>query len=185
MRERREYTESFRQQALKKVYARGSRSIREVAEELSMSLGTLRNWMREDRSKPHVKAGLQPKRPQDLSLADPSLPHPGDRQRQLPLQKLNHQSEKGEENRQYNIKIGHNQAFWVGQFSVQNLGQFWVQINSIGEHLAILGASFDDVIKITTYHVFKSEYFDGDKLAHLETVAKVKDVYIKSGPYPV
>lgn len=54
----------------------------------------------------------------------------------------------------------------------------------IGEHLAILGASFDDVIKITTYHVFKSEYFDGDKLAHLETVAKVKDVYIKSGPYP-
>ena len=50
MRERREYTESFRQQALEKVYTRGSNSIRVVAEDLNMSLGTLRNWMKADRN---------------------------------------------------------------------------------------------------------------------------------------
>ena len=70
MRERREYTESFRQQAQKRVHARGSRSIREVAEDLNMSLGTLRNWVRDDRSKSQAKSGLQSKRPQDWSLAE-------------------------------------------------------------------------------------------------------------------
>ena len=69
MRERREYTESFRQQALKKVYTRGSGSIREVAEDLTMSLGTLRNWMKADRDRSKTKAGLQSKRPQDWSPA--------------------------------------------------------------------------------------------------------------------
>ncbi len=70
MRERREYTESFRQQALEKVFTRGSRPIREVAEDINMSLGTLRNWMKADRDKSRVTAGLQSKRPQDWSLAD-------------------------------------------------------------------------------------------------------------------
>lgn len=70
MRERREYTESFRQQALKKVYTRGNSSIRVVAEDINMSLGTLRNWMKADRNSMQEKAGLQSKRPQDWSLAD-------------------------------------------------------------------------------------------------------------------
>jgi transposase len=70
MRERREYTESFRQQALEKVYTRGSSSIRAVAENLNMSLGTLRNWMKADRNSSQAKAGLQSKRPQDWSLAE-------------------------------------------------------------------------------------------------------------------
>jgi transposase-like protein len=70
MRERREYTESFRQQALKKVYTRGNSSIRVVAEDINMSLGTLRNWMKADRNSTQKKAGLQSKRPQDWSLAD-------------------------------------------------------------------------------------------------------------------
>jgi transposase-like protein len=70
MRERREYTESFRQQALEKVYTRGSSSIRVVAEDLNMSLGTLRNWMKADRDSSRANAGLQSKRPQDWSLAD-------------------------------------------------------------------------------------------------------------------
>ncbi len=39
MTERREYTESFRQQALEKVFSRGSNSIKVVAEDLNMSLG--------------------------------------------------------------------------------------------------------------------------------------------------
>jgi transposase-like protein len=68
--ERREYTESFRQQALEKVYTRGSNSIRVVAEDLNMSLGTLRNWMKADRDRAQTKAGLQSKRPQDWSLAE-------------------------------------------------------------------------------------------------------------------
>ena len=70
MRERREYTESFRQQALEKVFTRGSNSIRVVAEDLNMSLGTLRNWMKADRDSSRAKAGLESKRPQDWSLAD-------------------------------------------------------------------------------------------------------------------
>ena len=70
MRERREYTESFRQQALEKVFSRGSNSIRMVAEDLNMSLGTLRNWMKADRESSRAKAGLQSKRPQDWSLTD-------------------------------------------------------------------------------------------------------------------
>ena len=68
--ERREYTESFRQQALEKVFSRGSNSIRVVAEDLNMSLGTLRNWMKAERDRLQTKDGLQSKRPQDWSLTD-------------------------------------------------------------------------------------------------------------------
>jgi transposase len=70
MKERREYTESFRQQALEKVFTRGSNSIRVVAEDLNMSLGTLRNWMKAERDRLQTKGGLRSKRPQDWSLTD-------------------------------------------------------------------------------------------------------------------
>ncbi len=40
--------------------------------------------------------------------------------------------QKGEEKQQNTLNMGHNQAFRVGQFSMQILGQFWVQINSEG-----------------------------------------------------
>ena len=69
MRERREYTESFRQQALEKVYTRGSSSIRAVAEDINMSLGTLRNWMKADRDKSRANTDLIGK----LLLADRHL----------------------------------------------------------------------------------------------------------------
>ena len=39
--ERRQYNESFRQQALGKVYARGSSTINAVADDLNMSHGTV------------------------------------------------------------------------------------------------------------------------------------------------
>ena len=68
--ERREYTESFRQQALEKVFSRGSNPIRVVAEDLNMSYGTLRNWMKADRNRLQTKDGLRSKRPQDWSLAE-------------------------------------------------------------------------------------------------------------------
>ena len=63
--ERRQYNESFRQQALEKVYTRGSSTINVVAEDLNMSYGTLRNWMRADKKSTQAKAGLQSKRPTD------------------------------------------------------------------------------------------------------------------------
>lgn len=45
---------------------------------------------------------------------------------------------------------------------------------ALEENLAALDASFEDVVKINTYHVFDSEYFDGDKMAHMEAVREVK-----------
>ena len=70
MRERRQYNESFRQQALEKVYSRDSRSIRSVALDLNMSFGTLRNWMKADKNSSQSKAGLQSKRPNEWSPAE-------------------------------------------------------------------------------------------------------------------
>ena len=70
MRERKQYNELFRQQALEKVYTRGSNPIRVVAEDLNMSYGTLRNWLKADRKSLPEKASLRSKRPQDWSLAE-------------------------------------------------------------------------------------------------------------------
>ncbi len=68
--ERRQYNESFRQQALEKVYTRDSRPIRSVADDLNMSYGTLRNWMKADKNSSQAKAGLRSKRPNDWGLAE-------------------------------------------------------------------------------------------------------------------
>jgi len=70
MREHRQYSESFRQQALEKVYSRDSRSIRSVAVDLNMSFGTLRNWMKAEQNNSQAKASLQSKRPNDWSQAE-------------------------------------------------------------------------------------------------------------------
>jgi len=42
---RTQYTDAFRQQALQKVFARGSRSVKSIAEELNLNYWTLKNWM--------------------------------------------------------------------------------------------------------------------------------------------
>lgn len=64
----RRYSERFRQQALEKVYARDSRTIRAVADDLNMSFHTLRGWMNSDRKTLQVNPGS--KRPKDWSLAE-------------------------------------------------------------------------------------------------------------------
>lgn len=64
----RSYSETFRQQALEKVYARDSRTIRAVADDLNMSFHTLRGWMNSERKTLQVKSGS--KRPKDWSLAE-------------------------------------------------------------------------------------------------------------------
>jgi len=45
---------------------------------------------------------------------------------------------------------------------------------ALEQTLAALDASFEDVIKINTYHVFDSDYFNGSKLEHMEAVRQVK-----------
>jgi transposase-like protein len=41
---RNQHSDEFREQALSKVRHRGTRSVRDMAEELNMSAGTLRKW---------------------------------------------------------------------------------------------------------------------------------------------
>ena len=70
MREKRQYTESFRQQALEKVYTRGHRSVEAVAEDLEMSKGTLRNWMRAHKKPALSKDAQAQRRPNDWTLTE-------------------------------------------------------------------------------------------------------------------
>jgi len=70
MRTQRQYSESFRQQALEKVYARGTGTIEMVASELNMSKGTLRNWMKVDKHNAPARSGQRSRRPKDWSLAE-------------------------------------------------------------------------------------------------------------------
>ncbi|MEM9304958.1 MAG: Rid family hydrolase [Pseudomonadota bacterium] len=49
---------------------------------------------------------------------------------------------------------------------------------SFEESLEALGATFADVARINTYHVWDSAYFDGDKMAHMEAVRAVKQEFM-------
>ncbi|MCP4009519.1 MAG: transposase [Proteobacteria bacterium] len=64
-----QYTEAFRQQALQKVYARGSRSVISIAEELNLNHWTLKNWMK-PKSKPIKQKTTTAKRPNDWTPAE-------------------------------------------------------------------------------------------------------------------
>jgi transposase-like protein len=69
MGQKQHYSESFREQALAKVYARGQRSVAAVAEELQLNQWTLKNWMKATRrSKPSPSSDAN-QRPQDWSRA--------------------------------------------------------------------------------------------------------------------
>lgn len=70
VRERTAYTEGFRDQALEKVYTRGSRSVRAVADELNVNLWTLKNWMKSYKSESTSKRDTRPRRPDDWTLAE-------------------------------------------------------------------------------------------------------------------
>jgi transposase-like protein len=69
MRERTNYTEAFRKQALEKVYTRGSRTVKAVAKELHMNPWTLKNWMKSHKDEAITKRGVHAKRPNDWSPA--------------------------------------------------------------------------------------------------------------------
>jgi transposase-like protein len=70
MKEKAKYTEAFRKQALEKVYTRGSRSVKAVAEELNMNPWTLKNWMKSSKDQSTTKHGASSKRPKDWSPAE-------------------------------------------------------------------------------------------------------------------
>ena len=54
--------------------------------------------------------------------------------------------------------------------------------SAIQATLAASGARFDQVIKLTTFHVFDSPHFVGDKAAHIGAFMAVKDEYLPA-PY--
>lgn len=64
-----QYTDAFRQQALQKVYARGSRSVISIAEELNLNHWTLKNWMKPKKNAVKHK-DTTVKRPRDWTAAD-------------------------------------------------------------------------------------------------------------------
>ena len=65
------YPEAFIEQALVKLFSRGARSIRSVADELNMNHDTLRYWMKHKSAKRDVPATRE-RRPQDWT-ADEQL----------------------------------------------------------------------------------------------------------------
>jgi len=64
------YRAGYKEQALTKVYNRGSKTIREVADDLNLNYHTLKNWMKT--ATLHHKSGPSclEKRPCDWSLVD-------------------------------------------------------------------------------------------------------------------
>jgi hypothetical protein len=64
------YSEQFQQQALEKVYTRGTRSIREIADELNVSHYTLKGWMRKMGSSVTGRPHKSERRPKDWTLAE-------------------------------------------------------------------------------------------------------------------
>ena len=70
MKEKMKYTEAFRKQSMEKVYSRGSRSVKAVAEELNVNPWTLKNWMKTHKEPSISKEGTTTKRPKDWSLAE-------------------------------------------------------------------------------------------------------------------
>ena len=63
---KKQYSDEFKDQALAKVYSRGQRSIQEIADELNLSIHTLKTWMSNATSTDNARTPPhQAKRPQD------------------------------------------------------------------------------------------------------------------------
>ena len=59
------YSEVFIEQALVKVFSRGDRSVRSIAEDLQVNYHTLKNWMKRETVGKHDVTPRTEKRPQD------------------------------------------------------------------------------------------------------------------------
>lgn len=59
------YSEAFKEQALRKVFSRGHRTVQAVAAELNLSVFTLKGWMKKTSQNDHSRVARKEKRPQD------------------------------------------------------------------------------------------------------------------------
>jgi transposase-like protein len=59
------HSDAFIEQALVKVYSRGDRTIKSVAEDLNVNYHTLKNWMKNKSVDKHSVSATKEKRPQD------------------------------------------------------------------------------------------------------------------------
>ena len=64
------HAEGFREQALVKVYSRGERTVRGVAEDLKVNYHTLKNWMKSKTADEGFVTAVKEKRPQDWSAEE-------------------------------------------------------------------------------------------------------------------
>lgn len=67
------YPEGLIEQALVKVFSRGSRSVRSVAEDLHVNYHTLKNWMKREPLNKRSVTTIKEKRPQDWSAEEQLL----------------------------------------------------------------------------------------------------------------
>ncbi len=70
---KKQYSDEFKEQALAKVYSRGKRSIQSIADELNLSIHTLKHWMKNvaptDKTKVNLSKCPQDWRPEERLLA--------------------------------------------------------------------------------------------------------------------
>jgi len=59
------YTEDYKEQALLKVYTRGDRTIRSIADELNINVFTLKNWMKQTAADKKNPSARREKTPQE------------------------------------------------------------------------------------------------------------------------
>ncbi len=64
------YSEAFIEQALVKVFSRGGRTVRSVAEDLNVNYHTVKNWMKRKVVKNRTVSAGKEKRPQDWSAEE-------------------------------------------------------------------------------------------------------------------
>jgi transposase-like protein len=64
------YSQGFIEQALVKLYSRGDRTVKSVAEELNVNYHTLKNWMKRKIVCKASRLASKEKRPQDWSAAE-------------------------------------------------------------------------------------------------------------------
>ena len=64
------YPEGLIEQALVKVFSRGNRSVRSVAEDLHVNYHTLKNWMKREAVNKRSVTPVKDKRPQDWSAEE-------------------------------------------------------------------------------------------------------------------
>lgn len=64
------YSEAFIEQALVKIYSRGDRTVKSVAEELNVSYPTAKYWMKRNAVKKHSVSATKEKRPQDWTTEE-------------------------------------------------------------------------------------------------------------------